>query len=172
MVEMAETFRRWRGATRGEYTTVGVEEPFEFDVPGDVRVRGRIDRLEATAAGQVVPVDIKTGRSAVTRAEAAVHPQLALYQLAVARGAVASAGERGPGGGLLLYLAGREGKLPTERVQDPLGTEDSDALTGRIVEAGHSTVGPEYTARVGAWCEHCDVRSSCPAQPQGEQVIG
>ena len=172
MVEMAETFRRWRGATRGEYTTVGVEEPFEFDVPGDVRVRGRIDRLEATAAGQVVPVDIKTGRSAVTRAEAAVHPQLALYQLAVARGAVTSAGDRGPGGGLLLYVAGREGRPPTERVQDPLGTEAADALTDRIVEAGRSTVGPEYTARVGAWCEHCDVRSSCPAQPQGEQVIG
>ena len=134
-------------------------------------------RVAATAdswgmPAEVVPVDIKTGRSAVTRAEAAVHPQLALYQLAVARGAVTSAGDRGPGGGLLLYVAGREGRPPTERVQDPLGTEAADALTDRIVEAGRSTVGPEYTARVGAWCEHCDVRSSCPAQPQGEQVIG
>ena len=172
MVEMAETFRRWRGATRGEFTTAGVEEPFEFDVPGDVRVRGRIDRLEATDAGQVIPVDIKTGRAAVSQAEAAVHPQLALYQLAVARGAVASTADRGPGGGLLLYLAGREGKLPTERTQDPLGTETADALTERVSRAGRSTVGPDYTARVGAWCEHCDVRSSCPAQPQGEQVIG
>lgn len=172
MVEMAETFRRWRGATRGEFTTAGVEEPFEFDVPGDVRVRGRIDRLEATDVGQVIPVDIKTGRSAVTRVEAAAHPQLALYQLAVSRGAVASAVEQGPGGGLLLYLAGREGKLPTERVQDPLGTETAQLLEERVARAGGSTVGPEYTARVGSWCEHCDVRSSCPAQPQGEQVIG
>lgn len=172
MVEMAETFRRWRGATRGEYTTAGVEEPFEFDVPGDVRVRGRIDRLEATDAGQVIPVDIKTGRSAVTQAEAAVHPQLALYQLALSHGAVATAADQGPGGGLLLYVAGRQGKLPTERTQDPLGTETAEALTERIALAGRSTVGPDYTARVGSWCEHCDVRSSCPAQPQGEQVIG
>lgn len=172
MVEMAETFRRWRADTRGEYTTAGVEEPFEFDVPGGVRVRGRIDRLEATDAGQVVPVDIKTGRSAVTNAEALVHPQLALYQLAVERGSVASAADRGPGGGLLLYLAGREGQLPTKRAQDPLGQETAEALTERILEAGRSTTGPEYTARVGSWCDHCDVRSSCPAQPQGEQVIG
>ncbi len=172
MVEMAETFRRWRGATRDEFTTAGVEEPFEFDVPGDVRVRGRIDRLEATDSGHVIPVDIKTGRTAASKAEAAAHPQLALYQLAVARGAVASAGDRAPGGGLLLYLAGRDGKLPTERVQDPLGTETAESLEDRIVDAGLSTLGPEYTARVGPWCEHCDVRSSCPAQPAGEQVIG
>ena len=172
IVEMAETFRRWRGATRGEYTTAGVEEPFQFDVPGDVRVRGRIDRLEATGAGQVVPVDIKTGRTAATKADALVHPQLALYQLAVTRGAVESAADREPGGGLLLYVAGREGKSATERVQDPLGSETAEALTERIVDAGHSTLGPGYTARVGPWCDHCHVKSSCPAQPEGEQVIG
>lgn len=172
MAEMAETFRRWRSETRDVYTTAGVEEPFEFDVPGDVRVRGRIDRLEATDAGQVVPVDIKTGRSAVSQADAAVHPQLALYQLAVRRGVVESAVDREPGGGLLLYLAGREGKLPTTRDQDPLGPETAEALTERVLEAGRSTLGPEYTARVGTWCDHCSVRSSCPAQPQGEQVIG
>ena len=171
MIGMAETFRAWRTATRGEYTTAGVEEPFEFDVPGDIRVRGRIDRLEATDAGRVVPVDLKTSAAAVSRAVAAAHPQLALYQLAVARGAVESAVDREPGGGLLLYLAGREGKLPLDRTQDPLGEESAGALTDRIVDAGAATVGPRYTARVGTWCTHCDVRSSCPAQPEGQQVI-
>lgn len=171
MIGMAETFRAWRAATRGEYTTAGVEEPFEFDVPGDVRVRGRIDRLEATCAGHIVPVDLKTSTTAVSKAVAAGHPQLALYQLAVARGAVDPAAGRAPGGGLLLYLAGREGRLPTDRTQDPLGDEAAEALTGRLAEAGAATVGPDYTARVGAWCTHCDVRSSCPAQPEGQQVI-
>ncbi|MGN0102097.1 MAG: PD-(D/E)XK nuclease family protein [Dietzia sp.] len=171
MVEMAETFRRWRAATRDEYTTAAVEEPFEFDAGGGVRVRGRIDRLEATAAGQVVPVDVKTSSVAASKADAAVNPQLALYQLAVARGAVAAADDREPGGGLLLYLAGREGRMPTERVQDPLGPDSADALVDRVQAAGRATVGPVYTARVGRWCEHCRVRSSCPAQPEGKQVI-
>jgi superfamily I DNA/RNA helicase/RecB family exonuclease len=172
MVGMAEAFRRWRTGTRDVYTTAGVEEPFSFDVREGVRVRGRIDRLEATRSGEVVPVDVKTSTSAVTRAVAATHPQLALYQLAVAEGAVESAAGRAPGGGLLLYLGGREDRMPTERVQDPLGRDTAEELTDRVVEAGRATEGPSYTARVGPWCEHCDVRSSCPAQPEGQQVIG
>ena len=172
MIEMAETFRRWRAATRGQYTTAGVEEAFSFDVPGEIRVRGRIDRLEATDAGAVIPVDVKTSAAAVTQAAAAEHPQLALYQLAVARDAVDSADGRPPGGGLLLYLGGREGRMPVERVQDPLTAEAAGALTERVTEAGRSTTGPSYTARVGSWCQYCDVRSSCPAQSEGQQVIG
>ncbi|MEH6821558.1 MAG: ATP-dependent DNA helicase [Dietzia psychralcaliphila] len=172
MVGMAETFRRWRTDTRDVYTTAGVEEAFTFDVRGGVRIRGRIDRLEATRPGEVVPVDVKTSSAAVSKAVAATHPQLALYQLAVSQGAVESAAGRAPGGGLLLYLGGREGRMPTERVQDPLGGEAADALTDRVVEAGRATVGPSYTARVGQWCDHCDVRSSCPARSEGRQVIG
>ncbi|MFN3602416.1 MAG: PD-(D/E)XK nuclease family protein [Dietzia sp.] len=172
MVGMAETFRRWRTGTRDVYTTAGVEEAFAFDVRGGVRIRGRIDRLEATRSGEVVPVDVKTSPGAVSKAVAAAHPQLALYQLAVSEGAVESAAGRAPGGGLLLYLGGREGRMPTERVQDPLGGEAAEGLTDRVVEAGRATVGPSYTARVGQWCDHCDVRSSCPAQSEGRQVIG
>lgn len=174
IVGMAESFRLWRASTRtgplANYTTAGIEEPFEFDVPGGVRVRGRIDRLEATDADQVVAVDVKTGAAAITKAEAATHPQLALYQLAVEQGAVESANGREPGGGLLLYLGGREGKLPTDRIQDPLSGEGARDLEDRVLTAGRSTLGPGYTAHVGPWCTHCDVKSSCPAQPEGEQV--
>lgn len=171
MVAMSETFRRWRAATRDEFTSAGIEEGFEFDVPGGVRVRGRIDRLEATRAGQIIPVDVKTSTNVVSKADAAAHPQLALYQLAVARGSVASADDRPPGGGLLLYLAGRADQMPTERAQDPLGAEAAEELTERVAEAGQATIGPAYTARVGPWCDTCPVRSSCPARPEGEQVI-
>ena len=172
MVGMAETFRQWRTDTRGEYTTAGVEEAFSFDVPGGVRVRGRIDRLEATRSGAVVPVDVKTSPGAVTKAAAAAHPQLALYQLAVAEGAVEAAADRTPGGGLLVYLGGREGRAATERVQDPLTPDAAESLTERVLEAGRATAGPTYTARVGPWCDRGGVRSSCPAQIEGRQVIG
>src|SRR5699024_11098740 len=83
MVEMAETLRRWRSETRGGYTTAGVEVPFRFDVAGEVRVRGGVDRREATAGDRVVAVDVKTAATPVTADAAAAHPQLALYQLAV-----------------------------------------------------------------------------------------
>lgn len=172
MIGMAESFRQWRSGTRDRYTTAGVEEPFEFDVPGAVRVRGRIDRLEATLSGEVIPVDVKTSAQAITGVAAAAHPQLALYQLAVREGSVAAAADRAPGGGLLLYLGGRAGRMPTERTQDPLTAAGAEALSGRVLEAGRATVGPTYTARVGSWCTYCAVRSSCPAQAEGRQVTG
>src|SRR5699024_822593 len=194
------SFRRWRSATRDTYTTAGVETPFRLDVPGDVRVRGRIDRLEATREDTVIAVDVKTAATAVRKATAQDHPQLALYQLAVGSGAVEPAADPGPGGGLLLALGGREGRLPgargpdaagaeaargpeggvggregrlpVEREQDPVGPESARDLEERVRVAGESTLGPAYRARVGEWCVHCEVRSSCPAQPEGRQVTG
>lgn len=170
LVAMAETFRAWRGATRDVFTTAGVEESFSCDLPGDVRVRGRIDRLEATEAGEVLAVDVKTSATPARKADAAVHPQLALYQLAVAEGAVEAAAGRPPGGGLLLYVGGRAGRPAVERHQDPLTPAAADDLALRVREAGHATLGPGYLARVGPWCSHCPVRSSCPARPEGRQV--
>ena len=110
--------------------------------------------------------------AAITGVAAAAHPQLALYQLAVREGSVAAAADRAPGGGLLLYLGGRAGRMPTERTQDPLTAAGAEALSGRVLEAGRATVGPTYTARVGSWCTYCAVRSSCPAQAEGRQVTG
>ena len=54
--------------------------------PPAVRVRGRLDRLERDSAGRLVVVDIKTGKSPVSKDDAQRHAQLAMYQLAVAEG--------------------------------------------------------------------------------------
>src|SRR5699024_11974397 len=110
--------------------------------------------------------------TAVSKATAHDTPQLDLYQLTVGAGAVEPAADRGRGGGLLLYLGGREGRLPVEREQDPVGPESARDLEERVRVAGESTLGPAYRARVGEWCVHCEVRSSCPAQPEGRQVTG
>ncbi len=81
----------WRANTRGELTEVGVE----VDVDGAldrhdgaaVRLRGRVDRIERDAAGRLVIVDVKTGKTPVSKDDAQRHAQLAAYQLAVAEGA-------------------------------------------------------------------------------------
>ena len=51
-----------------------------------VRVRGRLDRLERDEAGRLVVVDIKTGKTPVSKDDAQRHAQLAMYQLAIAEG--------------------------------------------------------------------------------------
>src|SRR5277367_3201842 len=87
---MIQAFLQWRAQTRGELTEVGVE----VDVDGvleesggaTVRLRGRVDRIERDGAGRLVIVDVKTGKTPVSKDDAQRHAQLAMYQLAVAEG--------------------------------------------------------------------------------------
>ncbi|MDT5095611.1 MAG: hypothetical protein QOH60_4974 [Mycobacterium sp.] len=162
---MLSAFFGWRAQTRHQLTEVATEADVDGVLPSpqqelpNVRVKGRIDRLERDAEGRLVVVDLKTGRTAVTKDDAQRHAQLAMYQLAIAAGlAPASGGE--PGGGRLVYL-GKPGIA--EREQDAL-TPDSAGEWQRVVhEAAAATEGPEFLARVNSGCTHCPVRSSCPA---------
>ena len=83
---MVETFLAWRAQTRGELTEVGVEVEVDGVLDGNVRLRGRVDRIERDAEGRLVIVDVKTGKTPVTKDDAQRHAQLAAYQLAVAEG--------------------------------------------------------------------------------------
>ncbi len=161
---MLSAFCQWRAQTRHELTEVGTEvdvdgvlaSPYP-DLP-DVRVRGRIDRLEKDGAGRLVVVDVKTGKNPATKDDAQRHAQLAMYQLAVAAGLL-SDGEH-PGGGRLVYL-GKPGIV--ERDQDAL-TPDAEREWRQVVhQAAAATDGPAFLARVNDSCAHCPVRSSCPA---------
>ena len=89
---MIEAFIEWRTQTRRELTEVGVEVDVDGVLEvrredgGEVRLRGRVDRLERDAAGRLVIVDVKTGKTPVSKDDAQQHAQLAMYQLAVAEG--------------------------------------------------------------------------------------
>ncbi|WP_167105041.1 ATP-dependent DNA helicase [Mycobacterium sp. DL592] len=164
---MLEAFVSWRSATRHELTEAGTEvevdglvaEP-DGEGPG-VRVRGRVDRLERDAQGRLVIVDVKTGKSPVTKDDAQRHAQLAFYQLAVAEGVLGD-GDR-PGGGRLVYIGKPSAAGATEREQSAL-TEDTQAQWRQTVqEAAAATAGPQFVARVNDGCTHCPMRPGCPA---------
>ncbi|MDG4664339.1 ATP-dependent DNA helicase [Mycobacterium sp. 236(2023)] len=167
-LEMLATFLRWRTDTRTELTEIGTE----IDVDGEiddvdddgpaVRVRGRLDRLERDSEGRLVVVDLKTGKSPVTKGDAQTHAQLAMYQLAVAAGLLAEGDE--PGGGRLVYLGKTTGGGATERHQDALTEEGRAEWRSQVQRAAAATQGPEFVARVNDGCAHCPVRAMCPAQ--------
>ena len=127
-----------------------------------MRVRGRVDRLERDGAGRLVVVDVKTGKSPVSKDDAQRHAQLAMYQLAVAEGLLPHG--RQPGGGRLVYLGKTSAGGATERDQDAL-TPDARAEWRELVRhAAAATQGPQFVARVNDGCAHCPVRAICPAQ--------
>jgi RecB family exonuclease len=159
---MLSTFARWREQSRRELTEVGTEVDVDGEVAPDVRLRGRLDRLERDSAGRLVVVDIKTGKSPVTKDDARRHAQLAMYQLAVAEGLLPH-GES-PGGGRLVYLGKTSAGGATERGQDALTPETRAEWRERVQQAAAATQGPEFLARINDNCAHCPVRSMCPAQ--------
>ncbi len=171
---MIEAFVEWRAQTRGRLTEVGVEIEIDgtLETPrddgGEVRLRGRVDRLERDAAGRLVIVDIKTGKTPVSKDDAQQHAQLGMYQLAVAEGMVAAGDE--PGGARLVYLGKTGAAGVAEREQDPLTTAAQDEWRNVVRRAADATAGPQFIARRNDGCPHCPVRPCCPAhvRPDGK----
>src|SRR6202008_4285084 len=142
---MIEAFVEWRTQTRGELTEVGIEVDVDgaLGTPrndgGEIRLRGRVDRLECDGAGRLVIVDIKTGKTPVSKDDAQQHAQLAMYQLAVAEGLIA-AGEE-PGGARLVYVGKTGAAGATVREQDPLTTAARDEWRDLVRGAADATGG-------------------------------
>ncbi len=171
---MIEAFVEWRAQTRGELTEVGVEVEIDGtlgasgDGGGEVRLHGRVDRLERDGAGRLVIVDIKTGKTPVSKDDAQQHAQLAMYQLAVAEGMLSGgATDSEPGGARLVYLGKAGAAGVTEREQDPLTPAARDEWRGLVRRAAEATAGPRFIARRNDGCSHCPVRPSCPAHADG-----
>ena len=169
---MVDAFVEWRAQSRTQLTEVGVEVEVDGILEtmrpggGRIRVRGRIDRLERDGAGRLVIVDLKTGKTPVSKDDAQHHAQLAMYQLAVDEGLLGAAEE--PGGGRLVYL-GRVGAAgATVREQDPMTAGARDEWRDLVRAAAEATAGPQFIARRNDGCAHCPVRPSCPAHVDSE----
>jgi len=177
---MLEAFVEWRARTRGELTEVGVEVDVDGvlgssrDDGGEVRLRGRVDRLERDAAGRLVIVDIKTGKTPVSKDDAQQHAQLAMYQLAVAEGLLGAdpAGPDGtePGGARLVYLGKNGAAGAAEREQDPLTPAAREEWRNLVRRAADATAGPQFIARRNDGCTHCPIRPCCPAHASTDET--
>ncbi|OBF02044.1 ATP-dependent DNA helicase [Mycobacterium sp. 852002-10029_SCH5224772] len=169
---MLEAFIEWRTQTRGALTEVGVEVEIDGTLQteggGQVRLRGRVDRLERDAAGRLVIVDVKTGKSPVSKDDAQQHAQLAMYQLAVAEGLVSSEGDNvEPGGARLVYVGKAGAAGVVEREQDPQTAAAGQEWRETIRRAAAATAGPQFIARRNDGCTHCPIRPCCPAHTGG-----
>ncbi|MCL3859860.1 UrvD/REP family ATP-dependent DNA helicase [Actinotalea sp. K2] len=156
---------------------VAVEEPFSVQI-GRVVLRGSVDRLERvgdTPEGRPLlrVVDLKTGRSAVSKDDAARHAQLGAYQAAVEAGAFE---DRFPGaacGGAGLVYVGTTNRSYSERQQDALRQDPDPGWAADLLEHVADTVSRSAVAATrNDLCRVCPVTRSCPVQPEGRGVVG
>jgi superfamily I DNA/RNA helicase len=158
----------WLRDSRAGLELVAVEKPFAVEV-GDARLSGRVDRLERDREGRLVVVDLKTGKSKPKDEELPTNPQLGAYQLAIEHGAFAEDGDRS-GGAMLVQLA--KGTQAAEQRQEPLAdAENPGWIADEVAGIAAKLRGSSFTATVSAsLCRMCDVKASCPVQPEGRQV--
>jgi RecB family exonuclease len=119
----------------------------------EIVVNGSIDRVERAPGGEVVIVDLKTGRPITSAATIAAHPQLGAYQLAYAEGkfdeALAEHGEHAPGGAKLLYVReGKDGRRYRDGHQATLDVDALEAVRQRIRQAAVLIAAAEFEGRL------------------------
>ena len=177
--EAVGRFLRWhRGAAERGRTYAGAEVDFAVTLevpaatgPQEVVVRGRADRLETDADGQVVVVDLKTGKTLPRKTDIERHAQLATYQAVVRAGGFPGAGDR-PGGAELLQLRHDAGAGQAGAKTQTQGPRSDDgevlALAADVVDA---LVEERVRATPGTACDRCEFRTSCPTQGEGRQVV-
>lgn len=170
--------REWLESSRATFTQLGVEVDVDVTVTEGVRIRGRIDRLEAEDSGAVHIVDLKTGKTAVSKKEAEANLQLFAYQLALSRGRLegerivtASAAEEALNvGGAALVFPAHKTKTPATREQTPKPPEELTEFAAVLPGLRDAMRGPQLTARINDTCTRCPITSICPVQPEGKAI--
>jgi RecB family exonuclease len=169
----AEQSRRWRARTREAVTAylgsgglarrpVGIERTVAF-VSDDLRVTGRIDRLDDRPGGELVVVDYKTSRAVPTDDDARTSLPLALYAAAVwkmfRRPALRVELHHVPSGTVAAH----------EHTPESLARKVEQARSimrdARRADADFAARGAEsdlFPARTGPLCGWCDLRAHCP----------
>ncbi|GAA1131131.1 ATP-dependent DNA helicase [Nocardioides aquiterrae] len=136
-----------------------------------VQISGYADRVELDADGNVVVVDLKSGRTKPSNKSVESHVQLGLYQYAVDHGAV---DDRVPGaraGGAELVQLGLTdgGEAAVVQAQD-VQPEDGAAraeLRARLGHAASLLRGESFPAVAGQHCRDCTFVPICPIKSAG-----
>lgn len=141
-----------------------LECSFQMDIPGgnNAVVSGKIDRIVRTDEGMFI-IDYKTGKSAISVADARQNPQLRLYQLAAKNDEEINRGDTILGAELA-YPADPAKVNIVIRSQLPLTEEDVETVTEQLQQVVEMNRGALFPARVGDQCRNCDMKAICPQE--------
>lgn len=166
--DMTQKIAAWLVSDRN--TTWIASEPRFSQTTGSYQLRGAIDRVERDGNGHYRVIDLKTGKSAISKDDAIVDPQLGIYKHAIETGAIEgiSAGAISAGAVLVYPALGVNGGL---RDQGGLAQSEDPTWVAQLLDAtAQGMSGANFQATVDEHCRTCPVRSSCPASDIGLQV--
>lgn len=156
----------------GARTVIAVEPRMRAEVTlpdGQViGLHGYADRLELDEAGDVVVVDLKTGKYAPTGPGVEQHSQLGLYQLAVDHGAADEIlGRPAASGGAELVQLRLGDDLPKVQHQSTPTGDGPRLVEVQLMAASDVMRSEAFVARPGTHCERCDFQPICPDKTAG-----
>jgi RecB family exonuclease len=136
-----------------------------------VQLTGYADRIELDADGNVVVVDLKTGRTKPSNKAVEAHVQLGLYQYAVDHGAIDDLAPDARAGGAELVQLGMLDGGPEAIVQpQPVQPEDGPdraLLRDRLRHTASLLRAEEFPAVAGQHCRDCSFVPICPIKGAG-----
>ncbi len=152
----------------GARTVVALEPRLRAEVtlPGGqtVGLHGFADRLELDEHGQVVVVDLKTGKYLPTDKSLPDNPQLGLYQLAVDHGAADElVGRPATAGGAELVQLRHGDTQPKVQPQPP----SPPRIEAQLQQAVAAVRSEAFVARPGDHCKRCEFQPICPVYASG-----
>jgi putative RecB family exonuclease len=132
------------------------EQVVEVLLPGGLRLRGIVDRIDVAPTGEVRVVDYKTGRAPGEMFEAKALFQMKFYALVLwrTRGTVPRLLQ-------LMYLGDREVLRYSPDEADLLAVERKVLALWEAIE--RATQLREFRARPSRLCDWCDHQALCPA---------
>ena len=157
LTNLAQYLRQFESAGG---SVLAKEQNFNFEL-GNIQVRGQVDRIEQLANGNVVIVDLKTGKQADSAADTLVNPQLALYQMAVLEGGFKELDSIDPGelaGAKLLVVGGTKYQ---ERNQPAMNDQESARFKKLLLDSSEGMSRSVFVAQLSNHCETERTYGSC-----------
>lgn len=157
LANLAEYLKQFESAGG---SVLAKEQNFNFEL-GNIQVRGQVDRIEQLSDGNVVIVDLKTGKLAATAADTLVNPQLALYQMAVLEGGFKELDSVSPeqlSGAKLLIVGGAKFQ---ERSQPAMDGQESARFKKLLLDSSEGMSRSVFVAQLSNHCESERSYGSC-----------
>jgi RecB family exonuclease len=140
---------------------VMIEEYFEVDIDDNIKITGKIDRVDKLPTGEYELIDYKTGKSVITQEEADNDLQLTIYYFAMVKGYNIE-----PKRLTYIFLQAND-KVSTVRTKEQL--EEVLFEIKKLVKQIEAT--QRFEPNPNKFCTSCDFNQICPAYIQKESIL-